>query len=220
MTRFAIYFAPPPGPLARTAAAWLGRDAGTGAALPQPHPDLAALTVSARRYGFHATLKAPFQLAPGETPDSLRAAVRALAADLAPIAPVALAVQDLDGFLALIPTGDTAALDALAAQVVTWLDPLRAPLTDAQIARRNPQHLTPRQRDLLMAWGYPFVLDEFRFHMTLTDRLPPAQTDTFLPLARAAFAQALAGPVAIDALAVFAEDAGGTFHQTDRFAIG
>lgn len=220
MTRHAIYFTPPPGPLARAGAAWLGRDAATGAILPQPHPALADLTVAPRRYGFHATLKAPFRLARGESPESLGAGLADLAATLRPVVLDGVSVRPFHGFLALRPVGATGALDALAARVVTQLDRFRAALTPAEIARRNPAALTECQRALLAAWGYPLVLDEFRFHMTLSDRLEPDQAAALLPLAQAHFAQALAGPLVIDALTLCVEDADGVFHHRDRIPLG
>lgn len=220
MKRYAIYFAPEAGPLATCAAAWLGRDARTGEILPQPDAALPGLTVAPRRYGFHATLKAPFRLAAHEDPESLCAALAGLAARLRPVELEGLQLQVFHGFIALRPVGATAALDALAARVVMQLDRFRAPLSAAEIARRDPASLTERQRELLEAWGYPLVLDEFRFHMTLTDRLTPDQASVLLPLAQAHFADALRGAVAIDALALFAEDAMGVFHQLDRFPLG
>ena len=83
-----------------------------------------------------------------------------------------LSLARLDGFFALVPGAEAADLYALADDVVTGFDGFRAPATEAEIARRNPAALTSRQRELLDAWGYPYVLDEFRFHLTLTDRIP------------------------------------------------
>lgn len=200
-SRYAVYYAPAPGPFAQAAAEWLHR------------PDLAALTAAPRRYGFHGTLKAPFRLAEGVDYATLRAAVGALAARLRPVVLPGLRLADLHGFLALVPEGDLSALNALAAEVVVALDPLRAPLTEAEIARRRPERLSPRQRELLDLYGYPFVLDAFRFHLTLSGPLPdPA---ALLPLAVAHFAPHLPRPFAVDALCLFGE-AGDGFHLLHR----
>ncbi len=220
MKRYAIYFAPPNGALATAGAGWLGRNAVSGDRLPQPDPALPDLTVAPQRYGFHATLKAPFRLTATESPESLHAGIGALAATLRPVVLEGLSVQVFHGSIALLPVGPTAALDALAAEVVMRLDRFRAPLSASDIARRNPAALTERQRALMEAWGYPLVLDKFRFHMTLTDRLTADQASVLLPLAQAHFADALRGPVAIDALALFAEDEIGVFHQLDHFPLG
>jgi hypothetical protein len=206
MTRYALYFAPQAGPFADTAARWLGRT------LPQPHPDLWPMTASARRYGFHATLKAPFRLAGGVDLPALMAKLDSFAATQAPMVLDGLHLANLDGFLALIPMGDTTALNTFAARVVRDFDHLRAPLTAADIARRNPDKLSPRQRALLDQWGYPHVLEEFQFHMTLTDRLSPEQLEWVLPLAQASFADFLHRPMSIDALGLFIEAPDSLFH--------
>lgn len=215
MTRYALYFAPPEGPLAGAAARWLGRDAATGALLPQPHPALPPLTTSARRYGFHATLKAPFRLAEGQQPAALCAALDQFAARRQALRQP-LRVAMIEGFLALLPDGEAQALNTLAAEIVEAFEPFRAPLTAPEVARRNPEALTPRQRLLLERWGYPFVFEGFRFHMTLTDRLDPAQEALLHPLAKAHFGPLLAAPVLIGDLVVFVEGADGTFHQLHR----
>lgn len=206
MTRYALYFAPQRGLFADTAAQWLGRAGGA------IHPDLWPLTASARRYGFHATLKAPFRLADGTDMAALITAMAEFAASQPAFWIDGLQLANLDGFLALIPTGDTATLDSFAANVVRDFDHFRAPLTPADVARRNPAHLSPRQRRLLDQWGYPHVLEEFQFHMTLTDRLTPEQAQWVQPLAQASFADFLHEPVKIDALTLFVEEPDGLFH--------
>ena len=219
MKRYAVYHTPRTGPLADAAAQWLGRDAASGAAHDQPHPVLPALTTSPRRYGFHATLKAPFRLAKGETEDGLLHALHDLAAGLRPVSLDGLEVVSFGGFLALLPRGDPRALNTLAAKVVTGLDRFRAPLTEAERARRNPDALGHHQRALLDRWGYPYVLDAFRFHMTLSDRLTDAQAQVLLPLARAHFAGVLPQPYRLDTLAIFGEEEGGVFHLLHRVSL-
>ncbi|MBL8562189.1 MAG: DUF1045 domain-containing protein, partial [Gemmobacter sp.] len=123
MKRYAIYYAPAPGAFAQAGAAWLGWDAASGQAVAQPDPGLEAVTVAPRKYGFHGTLKPPFRLAEGQDVTALQAAVAALAGRLAPVSLPGLRLRDLDGFLALTPEGDTRDLQALAAEVVTALEP-------------------------------------------------------------------------------------------------
>ncbi|HET6522220.1 MAG TPA: DUF1045 domain-containing protein, partial [Geminicoccaceae bacterium] len=177
MRRYAIYFAPAPDdPLGAFGNRWLGRDPWTGECLPQPRiPGLAperlhAITASPRRYGFHGTLKPPFALAPGATPADLDMAARTFAAARRPVE-VPLALRSLSGFLALVPAEPVPALDALAADCVRAFDSFRAPSDAAELSRRRAAGLTARQDALLLAWGYPYVFEEFRFHLTLTERL-------------------------------------------------
>ncbi|MFN4099764.1 MAG: DUF1045 domain-containing protein [Pararhodobacter sp.] len=216
MTRYALYFAPAEGAFAEAAAGWLGRDAASGAVLDPLHPDLPALTASARRYGFHATLKAPFRLAEGQSEAGLIAAMDRFGAETPAVTLDGLRIASLGGFLALVPEGDEAPLNAFAAQVVRSFDPFRAPLTPAEVERRKPATLSPRQRAMLGAWGYPYVLDEFRFHMTLSDRLDPAQRAWVEPLAQTHLAPHLPRPAVIDALSLFTEEADGAFRIRHR----
>lgn len=213
--RYAIYFAPPPGSaLAEAGADWLGRcaHAGTERLLPAVEgvdPDrFAAVTAEARRYGWHATLKPPFALAPGRREADLVAAFRDFAA-VRPAIALDLAVARVDGFLALTPVAATLDLDGLAGACVSAFDGFRAPPPADELARRRRAGLSARQEELLAAWGYPYVFDEFRFHMTLTSRVAGAEADVLEAAARAHFAAAVAEPVAIDTLALFAEPAPG-----------
>ena len=219
--RHAIYYAPPTGgALARLGASWLGRDAETGATPTQPDVEgIAALTAAPRRYGLHGTLKPPMRLAEGSTPDDLLAALAALAQTCAPVELGRLQLQRLGGFLALVPDPQPAALEALAARTVTELDPLRAPPPEAELARRRAAGLSRRQDALLLRWGYPHVMEEFRFHVTLTGQLPDAAASPLLHAAEAHFADALAEPQRLADLALFGEDADGVFHLLRRVPL-
>ena len=216
--RFAVYD-PGPAPLAGFGARWLGWDAAAGQSVPAKTPG--AWTEPARRYGFHATIKAPFRLAEDVAPDALAQALQSLAATLPPVdLPDGLQLAALDGFLALIPVPQPMALTNMAAAVVRGLDDFRAPLTDADIARRRPETLTPKERANLDRWGYPHVMDDFRYHMTLTGPL----SDSDLAQARAQLDAALTGllprPHQITELALTGEDADGFFHEISRFPLG
>ena len=224
MKRYAVYFIPPAGAFARAAAAWLGYDVQTAgdvrqpviADLPRP---LAEVTADPRKYGFHGTIKAPFRLAEGVTSANLVVAVSGLASNLAPVGMAGLRLVNLDGFLAFVPEGDTTILNDLAAQVVRGLDPLRAGLSDVEIARRRPDLLTPRQRDLLDLYGYPFVLDEFRFHLTLSGPLPAKEHAIIAGAAATHFANVVPQPFVLADICLMGEDAAGRFHVLGRYPL-
>jgi hypothetical protein len=190
--RYAVYFLPPEGhPLMRSGQEWLRPD--------RPH------TAEPRRYGFHATLKAPMRLAGGRHPDDFIAAVAVLAQRHAKFEMPPLQVAPLGPFLALQPGAtleEGHALSRLAADVVLALDPWRAPPTPAETARRRPEALSERQRALLDRHGYPYVLDEWRFHMTLSDAVQPAVLDALSREARSHFERALSQPLWCEDLAV------------------
>jgi putative phosphonate metabolism protein len=219
MKRYAVYYAPEPGPLAEAAARWLGWDPALGCAVMQPDLglDLVRLTAEPRKYGFHGTIKPPFRLAEGHDLASLSAAVEAVAQSLPAVRFDGLQMVALAGFLALVPTGDTGRLCNLAGEVVARLDRLRAPLTAAEVARRRPERLTERQRALLNQYGYPYVMEEFRFHLTLSGPVTEAELGLLMPLARAHFA--LPEPFILRELCLFGEDEGGAFHLLHRYSL-
>lgn len=209
--RIALYYAPEThDPLHQRASAWLGRDAVSGAEIPQPAiagVDIAEVTADARGYGFHATLKPPFRVQ-GDMQAALQAA-QDFAARTAPFALPPLQITDLDGFLALREAEPCPPLQALADGAVTALDAHRAPATEAEIARRKPEKLSLRQREYLAAWGYPYVFAEWRFHMTLTRRLTPAEKAIILPAVTEALGDAPAIARTVTDICIFAQAAAG-----------
>ena len=222
--RYAIYYAPRDGAFANAVAAWLGWNPAKGCAVAHPRltglpAAMADLTAEPRKYGFHGTIKAPFRLADGVGRGDLEAAVAALAARLRPVVMPGLRLAALKGFVALLPEGDEADLLDLGAEVVTRLDPLRAPLTEAEIARRRPERLTPRQRDLLACWGYPYVIEEFRFHLTLTGNLDPVAVGAVMAALGPWLQPVLPRPFVIEDLCLFGEDTAGRFHLVSRHAL-
>lgn len=215
--RYAVFFVPE-GALYNRASAWLGWDSARGCALPSA-PVVPGLTDRPRRYGFHATLKPPFRLAEGSSPEDLADAMARIAENHAPVDLPALQIETLGRFLALTPSSPCPAVLSLAGRVVTDLDPFRAPLTDAEITRRRASRLSAVQEAHLARWGYPFVLDQFRFHMTLTG---PVARDALGSVRQAIadhFGPVLAAPVRIADLALMGEDDSGHFHLLRRFPL-
>ncbi len=222
--RHAIYFAPPAAsPLARFGVAWLGTDPETGAT-PEPFnlPGLprsrAALTEAPRHYGFHATLKAPFRLAAGRNTAALAAATAAVAARHPRFA-LRLRLAPLFGFLALVADDPPAELATLANACATRLDHFRAPPDAGELARRRGGGLDPAAEANLLRWGYPWVLDRFRFHMTLTGPLDADELPVVQRLLTEPLAPLLAGPVAVAEICHFAEAADGGFRVLGRHAL-
>lgn len=221
--RVAIYAAPRrEDPLWAFGSRILGYDAATGE-LNQATPplDLAperwkALTEEPRRYGFHATLKAPFRLASGRSLDDLSRAVASYCADTRALAPFELEVRAIGEFLALVPIEAPQALVRLAADVAISFDGFRTELTDAERERRLAAKLSARQTEYLERFGYPYVLEEFRFHMSLTGKVPDAILREELRLALAEkLRRSTASPAfALDALVLFVQPT-----PSERFSI-
>jgi putative phosphonate metabolism protein len=214
--RYALYFTPPASdPLTLSAQRWLGRNAFTGAALEQPAvggfdaATLSGLTADPRRYGFHATLKAPFALAEGRSEAELLAEIGRFVSETEPFDIPEVVVGRLGSFFALVPGDHCDELQSFAGEVVRRFERFRAPLTSADISRRKPDELTASERQNLVQWGYPYVFDEFRFHMTLTGRVPAERRDAVENVLLDQFADFHGRPLTIAGLALFREPSRG-----------
>jgi len=221
--RYAIYFAPAAGSaLDQLGRHWLGRDAASDDTLSQPAIDgIAEITREPRHYGFHATLKPPFGLSAGNTPAMLLAELAAFVASRRKVIAPPLKLAAISGFLALVPSAEAGELDRLAGLCVTRFDRFRAPPGPEEIAKRRSPGLTPEQDALLLRWGYPYVFEQFRFHMTLTGRLPGPERARIEAALKPLVGPATAGPLVIDALSLFAQaDRDKPFRLLHRFPLG
>lgn len=225
--RYALYFTPAEhDPLTEAAAHWLGRDAFSGSQYPAPEnaalsaAEIVRLTADPRRYGFHATLKAPFELKPGMSEADLIRAIEAFAQETLAFEIPKVVVGQLGPFFALVPDKLHQPLQDFAASVVEEFEPFRAALSEADIARRRPEKLTPPQRDNLARWGYPYVMEEFRFHMTLTGPVEPELAGVMREELDRRFGAFTNRPLPIDGLAVFVErERGAPFSVLSRLPL-
>ncbi|MCZ4273383.1 DUF1045 domain-containing protein [Maritalea porphyrae] len=221
--RFAIYYLPSGDPLAEFGAQWLGWDAVRAEkqatrfdGLPHFHVD--DVTATPRKYGFHATLKPPFRLAEDKCLEQLQIACEEFGETQAPVLMDGLSIRTIGRFLAYVPVGDVVALNAFAAACVQEFDPFRAAAPQAELERRRAAGLSPRQEELLQQWGYPYVLDEFRFHMTLSGKLDAE----LLPAVEAFLtehAPDMAKPFVINKFALMGEREDGNFELIKHYAL-
>ncbi|MDZ4789832.1 MAG: DUF1045 domain-containing protein [Hyphomicrobiales bacterium] len=223
--RYAIYWAPPLGSaLDKFGRVWLGADAEAGAYAAREHFGLdealsARAVASPRRYCLHATMKAPFRLAPHASEAELRAAMAAFCARRRRLTAGPLDLLEYDSYLTFLPREPLAELDWLAAQCVTHFDRFRAPFTDADRARR-PQNLPPEQATLMEQFGYPYIFSEFRFHVTVAGRLPQSELEIVVDALAHTCAAFTASPLKIEELCLFSDPGGeGPFRLIERFPL-
>lgn len=216
--RAALYFTPSAdSELTLAAADWLGRNPFNGEEIRSPSSAADDLVAAPRRYGFHGTLKAPFALAEGYDLAGLEREVQAFCAEHRGFRVPELALGRLGSFFALVPAMPCAALNEYAANVVRHFEPFRAPLMEKDLERRRKSALSPRQDALMCEWGYPYVFEEFRFHMTLTGSVPADQLDEVEVVLKSRFAAFIGKPLEVDALAVFSEpEPGAPFQVQSR----
>jgi putative phosphonate metabolism protein len=222
--RYAIYFSPTRrSALGRFGHAWLGCDAGASASrqVPGISPErLAEITAEPRVYGFHATLKAPFALAAGQSAVALDRALAAFAAVRPSLLAPVLHLTRLDGFWALTFAEPSAAANRLAADCVARFDRFRAPPSREEFKRRRRAGLSRSQEALLRRWGYPYVFHEFRFHMTLTARIAGAEAALIGAHLASVVGPLCCRPLRVDALALFHQLApGARFRLVRRYPL-
>lgn len=207
--RYAVYFRPPE-PWGQVGRQWLGRCEFSGAPLGSSKGTPAARelwTRAPRRYGLHATLKAPFRLRENTSPSDVDRAMRALVACRHPFE-IRLAVARLRGFLAWCIEGDApgeAHMNALAGDAVAALDALRAPPTEDERARRLAADLTAPELAMLARWGYPYAFDTFKFHISLTGHIDAAGLDDAQERLAALTAPIAGTRVPVQAIAVYVQ---------------
>jgi len=227
--RYALYYAPRPGEgLAVTAVQWLGRDAETGQTRSlKPVPGVAMdrlveITADPRLYGFHGTLKAPIALVDDASERDFLEAVGRFATGGHAFAIPSLELAEISSFLALVPAARCAELQDLADRCVVEFDEFRRPADEAELARRRGADLAPRQDELLLRWGYPYVLEQWRFHLTLTGHLPDAaEREQVAALLRQRFAGFLDRPLPVSDLCIFRQPGPGRpFVVLARFRLG
>jgi 2'-5' RNA ligase len=229
--RHAAYFAPALDSQAwKLGSQWLGRCARNSTLFEQPkfknlNSELFDdLTRTPRMYGWHATLKAPFELNSNTRLEELRTAFKQLAQNVASPIHLSLKLVEIGDFLALKPSHTSPDLQKLAEQCVRSLHAFALPLSESELQRRTGSGLTARQKELLSEWAYPFVMEQFQFHLTLTGSLQGVENQVRSNLKDAAqswFAPLLENGVVIDSVTWFTQDQkNGNFRWVERFEFG
>ena len=221
--RHALYFLPPKGSgLEEFGVSWLGWSITEGRVVAHPQIvdlPIASITKKPRRYGFHGTLKAPFRLADGVRESDLITEATALVSSIPAFEMSALQITSLGSFLAFVPQELSAELQHLASSLVQELDILRAPLSDAELARQRHAGLTPAQEILLKKWGYPYVMDEFRFHLTLSGRLQTEELKSIKSMLQTQTSHLTGSPIRVNDVGLVGEAEDGRFHLIRRLPL-
>jgi 2'-5' RNA ligase len=227
--RYAVYFAPGKASGWQSfGAQWLGRSEFDLQPLPLCALDgitsnqLEELTRVPRRYGFHATLKAPFRLAPGVAASELTDRMAKLARLLRPLPLGAMTVVTLGNFVALVPCAAVDGLHGLAEACVTELDDLRAPLAAHELSRRVKEPLDARATELLKLCGDPHVLERYQMHFTLTGPVTAQEAARVTRVVTAPIERLnRQEPLVLDRLCLFMEPAADSaFLRIADFALG
>lgn len=221
--RYAIYYTPSQNsPLQQAAISWLGYDAFDGRKVETTH-GFDNQVSAPRKYGFHGTLKAPFHLAAGSSEKDLRSDFQRFAKASKPFVLPRLELTKIGSFFALVPSEPQPSLQRLADNCVSEFEKYRAPLSDADIKRRKPELLFEQQRQYLLEWGYPYIFDEFRFHLTLTGPVDEAASKDVETALHRHFDAHIGQPLFIDTIAIFEQktpDASFRVHTAAKLGAG
>ncbi|PSH62154.1 DUF1045 domain-containing protein [Phyllobacterium sophorae] len=214
--RYAIYYTPArEHPLTVAASSWLGRNAFSADPVGDARPEAEVrLTAEPRRYGFHATLKAPFRMREGALVEDLEQALGRFAASRSPCPIGPLRIDLLGGFFALVPASPIPTLRGFATHIVEEFDQFRAPMNAPELQRRLQSPLDETETAHLVQWGYPYVLNRFRFHMTLTDRVPEDRRAATRARLEEMFEPHLSEDYRIDTLSLFVQE-----HRDADFVV-
>ena len=211
-TRYAIYYLPDPtSNLWEKASRWLGRDACLGSnvtfdlILPHGLVNHELLVKTPSLYGFHATLKPPMRLDSKKTKDQLYTEVGTFADKRKPIPIPALTVKKLGNFLALVPGQQSLEIKDFARSCVISFDKYRAEPSDLELERRRASGLSTRQNDLLTQWGYPYVMDEFKFHLSLTGKIDSKCASVLQPFLSEYFKETEIANLRLDRIAILSQ---------------
>lgn len=218
--RYAIYFMPD-GALGNFGAAWFGWDPQVGTRVPflnleGINADHATLIKAPWRYGLHATLKSPFRLKTPYTETELILSFEEFCAQAVPARGGKLIPKIIDGCLALAPMTALEGFNRLARDCVRFFEPYRAPLNDAEIAKRQKCPLTQYEERMLFEWGYPYIFDAFKFHITLTGRIEGKTAQQLIQQLENWLNPILPDPFVIPDLVLAGEDEAGQFHELLR----
>ena len=220
--RFALYFLPQ-GALHRFGAGWFGWDVITGTDINQNDRmlplSLQQFVEKPRKYGLHATIKAPFRLKSLKDYEALIATTQQIAKRHGAFT-LSLSMTKLGRFLALTCTeGDPKPLKDLAADCVQSLDVFRAPLTEDELNKRLAAHLKENEKSNVMTWGYPYVFESYRFHITLTDKVSAKNREALEPYLETNLAPCIYGAVTVNAISLVGEREDGQFESIRAFPL-
>lgn len=226
--RYAICFTPPASdPLSLVAANWLGRNVYSGDMLEPPAVrglgihEIAFHTAVPRRYGFHGVLKAPFHLSADMSESQLLRDLMRFAGTFAPFQISRLEIARLGSFYSLMPSAPCQQIQYLASAIVQEFDRYRAPLSEADIERSDPDGLSAAQFANLHRWGNPYVMDEFRFHMPVTGSINAIDMPRIEAALRTIFEPVLKEPVMVSNVALMIEEGtGGPFRVHSLHPMG
>ncbi len=225
-SRYAIYYVPPESDhLTKFAASWFGWDVYQGirvnySELSNLNYDIKEITKKPCKYGLHGTLKAPFSLAKDRTIDELRLSLSRLSSSIKKFEIPFISLRKISGFIAIVPTTQNKKLNFLAKKCLQELDCFREVESLEILNKRRSVELSSSMKQNLLKWGYPYVLNDFQFHLTMTSKLAPKVSENVFSVLSSELSSVLNSPLVISKICLFGESKiHGKFKVIEEFSL-
>ena len=184
-SRYAIYYAPPKeSSLEEFGRYWFGWDPLNAKLINNKHRinylnrfgiknliNIDKNVLIPKKYGFHGTLIPPFKLNKNYSTNTLFKKTEDIAKKFKKFKFYKFKLKKINNFYAFVQNKKNNNINKLSNRLVRELFKFRSPLTKKEIDRRNPSKLSKLQLNILYKWGYPYIMSEFNFHMTLASEV-------------------------------------------------
>ena len=184
-SRYAIYYAPPKeSSLEEFGRYWFGWDPLNAKLINNKHRinylnrfgiknliNIDKNVLIPKKYGFHGTLIPPFKLNKNYSTNTLFKKTEEIAKKFKKFKFYKFKLKKINNFYAFVQNKKNNNINKLSNRLVRELFKFRSPLTKKEIDRRNPSKLSKLQLSILYKWGYPYLMSEFNFHMTLASEV-------------------------------------------------
>ena len=225
-SRYAIYFSPYPDTfLDKVGSRWLGWNPKKGkitnhSKIKNPKfVDLKSITEKARIYGLHGTLKAPFVLKEKYSYKDLISDVELISKRHRKFIIRNLVLKKLGSFYALVPERSTKALKSLADDCVSSLDKFRKPPSSTELEKRRSNGLDFQEEVNLKKWGYPYVFNKYKFHITLTGEIRLGEEKNIRETIELNFQKVIGYPLPFLDICLFGQRDDRYFCELKRFSL-
>ena len=184
-SRYAIYYAPPKeSSLEEFGRYWFGWDPLNAKLINNKHRinylnrfgiknliNIDKNVLIPKKYGFHGTLIPPFKLNKNYSTNTLFKKTEEIAKKFKKFKFYKFKLKKMNNFYAFVQNKKNNNINKLSNRLVRELFKFRSPLSKKEIDRRNPSKLSKLQLNILYKWGYPYIMSEFNFHMTLASEV-------------------------------------------------
>ena len=173
----------------------------------------------AKKYGFHGTLIPPFKLNKNYSTNTLFKKTEDIAKKFKKFKFYKFKLKRINNFYAFVQNKKNSNINKISNRLVKELFKFRSPLTKKEIDKRNPSKLSKLQLNILHKWGYPYLMSEFKFHMTLASEVTGNKLYSELKKIEKKKEIILNEINDFDKIYIFGENQKGMFENLENFSL-